>query len=131
MDTFILEDILYNFTKSFDKLFIATAQNILGSDVKICKWCFLFTSIGVGINIVTNSLYYYKMNNESKLIKNKLDLLLNNQKIIMEENITIYEHIKTNLKGIEITVHDKNIHLEEIKKEKDGEYEGYDLLYYE
>ena len=120
-------------TKSFDKLFITTAQNILGSDIKNCKWCFLFTSVGVGINIIINSFYFFKMNNENKLIKNKLDLLLNNQKIIIEGNITIYEHMKNNVKGVEITVHDKNIHLEEREREKenDNECEGYDLLYYE
>ena len=47
----------------------------------------------------------------------------------MEENITIYEHIKTNLKGIEITVHDKNIQLQEMTK--NNEVEGYDFLYFD
>jgi len=119
-------------TKSFDKLFITTAQNILGSDIKICKWSFIFTSIGVGLGLIINSFYFFKIHNENKLIKNKLDLLLNNQKVIIEGNITIYEHMKNNIKGVEITVHDKNIHLEEREIEKDdSECEGYDLLYYE
>ena len=119
-------------TKSFDKLFITTAQNILGSDIKICKWSFIFTSIGVGLGLIINSFYCFKIHNENKLIKNKLDLLLNNQKVIIEGNITIYEHMKNNIKGVEITVHDKNIHLEEREIEKDdSECEGYDLLYYE
>jgi hypothetical protein len=119
-------------TKSFDKLFITTAQNILGSDIKICKWSFIFTSIGVGLGLIINSFYFFKIHNENKLIKNKLDLLLNNQKVIIEGNITIYEYMKNNVKGLEITVHDKNIHLEEREIEKDdSECEGYDLLYYE
>jgi hypothetical protein len=118
-------------TKSFDKLFITTIQNILGSDIKVCKWNFIFTSVGVGLGILINSFYFFKINNENKLIKNKLDLLLNNQKVIIEGNITIYNHIKHNIKGLEITVHDKNIHLEEREKENDSECEGYDLLYYE
>ncbi len=119
-------------TKSFDKLFITTAQNILGSDIKICKWSFIFTSIGVGLGLIINSFYFFKIHNENKLMKNKLDLLLNNQKVIIEGNITIYEYMKNNVKGLEITVHDKNIHLEEREIEKDdSECEGYDLLYYE
>ena len=119
-------------TKSFDKLFITTAQNILGSDIKICKWSFIFTSIGVGLGLIINSFYFFKIHNENKLIKNKLDLLLNNQKVIIEGNITIYEYMKNNVKGLEITVHDKNIHLEEREIEKDdSECEGYDILYYE
>lgn len=124
-------DTLDTLTKSFDKLFITTAQNILGSDIKICKWCFFFTSVGVGLNMLINSFYFFKIHNENKLIQTKLDLLLNNQKVIIEGNITIYDYIKNNMKALEITLHDKNIHLEEIKKDNDVEYEGFDLLYYE
>lgn len=122
-------DTLDGLTKSFDKLFITAVQNILGSDIKICKLGFIFTSIGIGINVLINSLYYFKMNNENKLIKNRLDLLLNNQKVIMEGNITIYEHIKNNMKGLEITVHDKNVCLQEMTK--NNEVEGYDFLYFD
>lgn len=125
----MLMDTLDTLTKSFDKLFITTAQNILGSDIKICKWCFFFTSIGVGINMLINSFYLFRMNNENKLIKNKLDLILREQKVIIEGNITTYDYIKNNMKGLEITVHDKNIHLE--KCETDNEIEGYDFLYCE
>ena len=44
-------DTLDNLTKSFDKLFVTTVQNILGANIEICKWSFVFTSIGVGINV--------------------------------------------------------------------------------
>jgi len=118
-------------TNSIDKLFITTIQNILGSDIKVCKWNFIFTSFGVGLGLFINSFYFFKIHNENKLIQTKLDLLLNNQKVIIEGNITIYDHIKNNMKALEITLHDKNIHLEEIKKDNDVEYKGFDLLYYE
>lgn len=124
-------DTLDTLTKSFDKLFITTIQNILGSDIKVCKWNFIFTSVGVGLGLLINSFYFFKMNNKNKLIKNKLDLLLNNQKVIMEENITIYNHIKNNMKGIEITVHDKNVCLQERENKIDNEIEEYDFLYWE
>ena len=120
-------DTIDTLTKSFDKLFITTAQNILGSDIKICRWSFIFTSIGVGINILLNSFYFIKMNNENKMLKNKLDLVLNGQKVIIEGNITTYDFIKKNLKSVEITVHDKNICLQK----RDNEAEGYDFLYCE
>jgi hypothetical protein len=114
---------------TLDKLFITTAQNIIGSNIKICKWSFIFTSIGVGINILLNSFYFTKINNENKMLKNKLDALLNEQKVMIESNITIYDFIKKNLKSVEITVHDKNVSLQE--KIIDNEVEGYDFLYYD
>ena len=122
-------DTIDTLTKTFDKLFVTSVQNILGSDIKICRWSFIFTSIGVGINILLNSFYFIKMNNENKLLKNKLDTIINEQKFIIEGNITIYDFIKKNLKSVEIPVHDKNIRLQE--KEKDTEIEGYDFLYCE
>jgi len=105
-------DTLDTLTKSFDKLFITTVQNILGPDIKICKWSFIFTSVGVGLSMLVNSFYLFKINNENKLIKNKLDVLFNNQKVIMEGNITIYDYIKKYMSSVEITVQDKNVHLE-------------------
>jgi len=91
-------DTLGNLTKSFDKLFVTTIQNILGSDIKICKWGFIFTSISIGVNVLINSFYFIKMNNENSIIKNKINLLLNENKVIIEGNITIYEIIKNNTK---------------------------------
>ena len=87
---------LDNFTKSFDNLFITTIQNILGSNLTICKWSFLFTSIGIGINVVINSFYLIKINNENNILKSKINLLLNETKLINENNITIYEILKKN-----------------------------------
>lgn len=124
-------DTLDTLTKSFDKLFITTVQNMLGADIKICKWSFIVTSIGVGLSMLVNSFYLFKMNNENKLIKNKLDVLLNENKLIIEDNITIHDFIKKNIKGIEITVNDKNVYLQENKNENNNEIEGYDFLYCE
>jgi hypothetical protein len=120
-----MDNTLDALTKSFDKLFVTTAQNILGSDIKICKWSFIFTSIGIGINILLNSFYFVKMNNENKMLKNKLDLILNEQKFIMEGNLTIYDYITKNIKNIKNT--DLIINDKEMKKE--NEVEEYDFLY--
>ena len=109
-------------TKSFDKIFITTAQNILGSDIKFCKWSFLFTSIGVGLSMLINSFYLIKINNENNSIKNKLDLLLNNQKLIMEGNITIYDFIKNT------DVINKNTQLQ-LQSKNNEETDDYDFLY--
>jgi uncharacterized membrane protein YgaE (UPF0421/DUF939 family) len=124
MDTFD------SLTKSFDKLFVTTIQNILGAEIKICKWSFMLTTIGVGINVLVNSFYFIKMNNENKLIKNKLDLLLNENKLMFEDNITIHEFIKKNIKGVEITINDKNVYLQKNENDND-EIESYDFLYCE
>jgi hypothetical protein len=109
-------------TKSFDKIFVTTAQNILGSDIKFCKWSFLFTSIGVGLSMLINSFYLIKINNENNSIKNKLNLLLNNQKLIIEGNITIYDFIK----NTDVINNNKNIQLQLKNNE---EKEDYDFLY--
>jgi len=122
-------DTLDSLTKSFDKIFVTTVQNILGADIQICKWSFIVTSIGVGLSILVNSFYLFKMNNQNKLIKNKLDVLLNENKLMFEDNITIHDFIKKNIKGIEITVNDKNIYLQENKNDNNNEIEGYDFLY--
>ena len=123
-------DTLDSLTKSFDKIFVITVQNILGADIKICKWSFIFTSIGVGLSMLTNSFYLMKINNENKLIKNKLDVLLNENKLIIEDNITIHDFIKKNIKGIEITINDKNVYLQKNNNDND-EIESYDFLYCE
>ena len=117
-------DTLDNLTKSFDKLFVTTVQNILGANIEICKWSFVFTSIGVGINVLINSFYFIKLNNENKILKNKIDLLLNKQKIIIEENTTIYEFVKNSNKKIESIVENNNTTLQ-FKKD---ELEEYDVL---
>jgi hypothetical protein len=70
------------------------------------------------------------MNNENKLIKNKLNLLLNENKLIFEDNITIHDFIKKNIKSLEITIHDKNVCLQKISNDND-DVESYDFLYYE
>jgi hypothetical protein len=120
-------DTIDTLTKSFDKLFVTTVQNILGSDIKFCKLGFIFTSIGIGLSLLINSFYLIKINNENKLIKNKINLLLNEQKFIIEGNVTIHDFITKKLKSVEITVYDKNICLQE----RDNEAEGYDFLYCE
>jgi hypothetical protein len=125
-------------TKSFDKIFVTTIQNIVGSDIKICRWSFIFTSIGIGINILLNSFYFVKMNNENKMLKNKLDLILNEQKFIMEGNLTIYDFItknNENIKNTDLIINDNKKYLQKMENEKkseeDIETEGYDFLYCE
>jgi hypothetical protein len=131
-------DTIDTLTKSFDKLFVTTAQNILGSDIKFCKIGFIFTSIGIGLSLLINSFYLIKMKNENNLIKNKLNLLLNEQKFIMEGNLTIYDFITKNIKNIKNTdliISDNKKYLQEIENEKkpqeDIETDGYDFLYCE
>lgn len=109
-------DTLGNLTKSFDKLVVTTIQNILGSDIKICKLGFIFTSISIGVNVLINSFYFIKMNNENNIIKNKINLLLNENKVIIEGNITIYEIIKNNTKKIVSII--ENTKSENTKSEK-------------
>ena len=124
-----MDNTLDALTKSFDKLFVTTVQNILGSDIKVCKWSFIFTSIGIGLSVLINSFYLIKMNNENKLIKNKLDLLLNEQKVVMEGNITIYNFMTKNIKNTDLINNNKEKYLQEMEKEKENELEGYDFLY--
>ena len=123
-----MDNTLDALTKSFDKLFVTTAQNILGSDIKICKWSFIFTSIGIGLSVLINSFYLFKMNNENKLIKNKLDLLLNEQKVVMEGNITIYDYITKNIKNIK-NIKNTDLIINDKEMEKENEVEEYDFLY--
>ena len=126
-------DTIDTLTKTFDKLFVTTAQNILGSDIKTCKWSFIFTSIGIGLSMLINSYYLIKINNENKLIKNKINLLLNEQKFIMEGNVTIYDFITKNIKNIkntELIINDNKKYLQEIENEKVTESESYDFLYH-
>jgi hypothetical protein len=95
---------LDNLTKSFDNLCITTVQNILGTNIKICKWSFLFTSVGVGINLLINSFYFNRLNNENNTLKTKINLLLNETKVINESNITICELLKRNTLKIDLVI---------------------------
>ena len=108
-----MDNTLDALTKSFDKIFVTTVQNILGYDIKICKLSFIFTSIGIGLSVLINSFYLIKMKNENKLIQNKLDLLLNQQKVVIEGNITIYDFIKNT----------------QLQLKNNEEKEDYDFLY--
>jgi hypothetical protein len=49
---------------------------------------------------------------------------------MFEDNITIHEFIKKNIKGVEITINDKNVYLQKNENDND-EIESYDFLYYE
>jgi len=128
-------DTIDTLTKSFDNLILITAQNILGSDIKVCKLGFIFTSIGVGLSLLINSFYLIKMNNENKLIKNKINLLLNEQKVIIDGNITIYDFITKNIKKNDLIINDNKKYLQQIENEKvpenDYESESYDFLYHD
>lgn len=95
---------LDNLTKSFDNLCITTVQNILGTNMEICKWSFLFTSVGVGINLLINSFYFNRLNNENNTLKTKINLLLNETKVINESNITICELLKRNTLKIDLVI---------------------------
>lgn len=125
-------DTIDTLTKTFDKLFVTTAQNILGSDIKICKWSFIFTSIGVGLSLLINSFYLIKMNNENQLIKNKVNLLLNEQKLIIEGNVIIYDFITKNIKynkNPDLIINNNKKYLQVKEKETEPESEDYDFLY--
>jgi hypothetical protein len=123
---------LDNLTKSFDNLFISTMQNILRTNVEICKWSFLFTSVGVGINLLLNSFYFVKISNENNILKTKINLLANEQKVIIEGNITIYEFLKENIKYNNLFVEDKTASLLVNECENNNECENdneYDFLH--
>ena len=100
---------------SFDKLFMITAQNVLGTNVEVCKWSFLFIAFGVAIN----SYYLIKMSNDINISKTKINLLLNETKLITEGNITIYEIIKSNSNNLDLSIENK-------KSEKDTDLLDYD-----
>ena len=126
-------DTVDSLTKSFDKLVVTTIQNILGNNLEVCKWSFVFTSIGIGINILLNSFYFMKINNENNIIKNKINLLINENKLILEGNITIYETIKNNTKKLD-SLSIKNTDLLSIQNTdllNDIEASDYDFLYCE
>ena len=118
-------DTVDSLTKTFDKLVVTTLQNIFGSDIKICKWGFIFTSVGIGINLLVNSFYFMKINNENNIIKNKINLLINENKLILEGNITIYENIKTNTKKLD------SLSIQNTDLLNDIEASDYDFLYCE
>ena len=120
-----MDNTLDTLTKSFDKLFVTTVQNILGSDIKVCKLSFIFTSIGIGLSVLINSFYLIKMNNENNLINNKINLLLKQQKVINEGNITIYDFIKKNVKNNDLIIDENKTYLQ-FKDAQEGE--GYDFL---
>ena len=119
-------------TKSFDKLFITTVQNILGTNMEICKWSFIFTSIGIGINLFINSFYLIQINNENNIFEKKINLILGETKFILENNIIMYEKIKninTNLISIiEAKKTKKNLAL--LVDDKELECEEYDMDFY-
>jgi hypothetical protein len=114
---------LDNLTKSFDNLFVTTIQNILGTNIEVCKWSFLFTSVGVGINVIINSFYFVKVSNENNILKTKINLLANEQKVIIEGNITIYEFLKENIKYNNLFVENKTASLLVNECENDNEYD--------
>jgi DNA-directed RNA polymerase len=114
---------LDSLTKSFDNLFMTTIQNMLRTNIEVCKWSFLFTSVGVGINLLINSFYLVKISNENNILKSKINLLLNETKLISESNITIYEIIRSNSFKLDSVV--KNI-----KSEKDNDSIDDDIDYY-
>ena len=118
-------DTVDSLTKTFDKLVVTTIQNILGNNLEVCKWSFVFTSIGIGINILLNSFYFIKMNNENNIIKNKINLLINENKLLLEGNITIYENIKTNTKKLD------SLSIKNTDLLNDIESSDYDFLYCE
>ena len=113
---------LDSLTKSFDNLCITTIQNILGTNIEVCKWTFLFTSVGVVINVIMNSFYFVKLSNENNILKSKINLLLNETKLTNENNITIYEILKKNMLKTDLAI--KNNNLLNEQQELD-----YDFLY--
>jgi hypothetical protein len=116
---------LDSLTKSFDNLFITTFQNTLSTNIKFCKWSFLFTSLGVGINLLLNSFYFNKLSNENNILKTKINLLLNETKVINESNITIYELLKRNTLKIDLVIENTKSVKDNDSLIDDDEYQYY------
>jgi hypothetical protein len=77
-----------------DKMFILTVQNI-GKNLKICKWSIMFSFVGITINLFLNSFIFIKIKNENELLNQKMKILLNETNLIVQNNISINENIKS------------------------------------
>ena len=78
-----------------DKMFILTVQNTIGKHLKICKWSVMFSFVGITINLFFNSFMFIKIKNENELLNQKIKLLLNETNLIVQNNISINESIKS------------------------------------
>ena len=78
-----------------DKMFTLTVQNMVGKHLNICKWTFMFSFVGITINLFFNSFMFIKIKNENELLNQKIKLLLNETNLIVENNININENIKS------------------------------------
>ena len=78
-----------------DKMFTLTVQNMVGTHLNICKWTFMFSFVGITINLFFNSFMFIKIKNENELLNQKIKLLLNETNLIVENNININENIKS------------------------------------
>ncbi len=108
---------------SLDNVFIFTLQNIIGKNLIFCKWTFIFTSIGISVNLFFNSFILFKIKNETELFNQKIKLLLNESNLILENNVNINENIKS--------INKKLISINEFKKftHKDDKLDSnYDFL---
>ena len=78
-----------------DKMFTLTLQNMVGKHLNICKWTFMFSFVGITINLFFNSFMFIKIKNENEFLNQKIKLLLNETNLIVENNININENIKS------------------------------------
>lgn len=78
-----------------DKMFILTVQNTIGKHLKICKWSIMFSFVGITINLFFNSFIFIKIKNENELLNQKMKILLNETNLIVQNNISINENIKS------------------------------------
>ena len=54
--------------------------------------------------LLINSFYFNRLNNENNTLKTKINLLLNETKVINESNITICELLKRNTLKIDLVI---------------------------
>ena len=78
-----------------DKMFTLTVQNMVGKHLNICKWTFMFSFVGITINLFFNSFIFIKIKNENELLNQKMKILLNETNLIVQNNISINENIKS------------------------------------
>jgi hypothetical protein len=103
-----------NILNCLDKMLIKTIQNILGANLKTCKWSFIITTIGIGVNICLNTFIFNKINNQNEVFNKKIGLIFNEIKIMHENNKNINENINKSNKNLDLLLDEQQIQQTEI-----------------